>query len=166
MDEQFFDKIKSGAYKTKDNAGRWAKEVAKRTSNAVNHAKLAFAVNDANSKVKDICAEIGKSIYSNYLDGKEVPEELKPSLEQLDKLMEEIEAINAKIAELKNSLKCPECGAFNPTDSEFCAKCGSPLGSEESGGENIVDDAFEEADAAADDDEDEEVIVINPKKPE
>ncbi|MGN0163747.1 MAG: hypothetical protein ACI4EA_09265, partial [Candidatus Ornithomonoglobus sp.] len=97
MDDQLFEKIKSGAYKTKDNAGRWAKEVAKRTSNAVTHAKLAFAVSETNSKVKDIYAEIGKTIYADYLDGKEASEELKPSLEQIDKLMEEIEALNAKI---------------------------------------------------------------------
>ncbi|MGN0181136.1 MAG: zinc ribbon domain-containing protein [Candidatus Ornithomonoglobus sp.] len=171
MDEQLFEKIKSGAYRTKDNAGRWAKEVAKRTSNAVTHAKLAFAVNETNSKVKDIYAEIGKTIYADYLDGKEASEELKPSLEQIDKLMEEIEALNAKIAELKNSLKCPECGAFNATDAGFCSKCGTPLEAEASDAEYTVDEAFAQAEAEdsapePDEDDDDEVIIINPKKPE
>ena len=171
MDDQLFEKIKSGAYKTKDNAGRWAKEVAKRTTNAVTHAKLAFAVNETNSKVKDIYAEIGKTIYSDYLDGKDAPEELKPSLQQIDKLMEEIDALNSKIAELKNSLKCPECGAFNATDAGFCSKCGTPLEAASSDACDTVDEAFaqaEEAEAETEPDEDDgdEVIIINPKKPE
>ena len=59
MDE-FLDKIKDGASKTKDAAERLAKEVAKRTSNAIRITKLSYAMNDANNKIKDIYAKIGK----------------------------------------------------------------------------------------------------------
>lgn len=169
MDKQFIDRLKSGATKTRDNAEKWAKEAAKRTSNAVNHAKLAYAANEANGKVRDIYAEIGKTIYTQYLDGAEPAEELKASLEQIDKLMEDIEIINTKIAELKNSVKCPECGAFNPNDADFCSKCGSTLENADDTEEYSVDEAFEQAaaeDPAEDDDDDEDIIIINPKKPE
>jgi ribosomal protein L40E len=169
MYEQILDKIKNGATKAKDNAEKLAKEAAKRTSKALTHTKLAFAANEANNKVNDIYEEIGKTIYSAYLDGKETDESLKPSLEQLDKLMEEIEMINAKIAELKNSLRCPECGAYNSTDADFCSKCGSPLDTTQEA-EEETEDTPEQAE---DDDVeyeveigDEDVIVINPKKPE
>ena len=56
MDE-FFDKLKDGAYKAKGGAERIAKEVAKRTSNAITYTKLTFAVNEAQNKVKDIYTE-------------------------------------------------------------------------------------------------------------
>lgn len=162
MDE-IFDKIRNGASKAKSSAEKLAKKVAKSTSNAITHTKLAYASNEANSKVKDIYAEIGKTLYAKYLDGKVEDEEFAPSFDQLDKLMEEIEMISAKIAELKNSIKCPECGAFSPSDSAFCSKCGSALEIEtDEDDEDDIESAFEEADI----DDEEDVIIINPKKPE
>ncbi len=161
MDE-FFDKIKDGASKAKDSAGKIAKEVAKRTTKAITHTKLAFAVNETQNKVKDIYSEIGKEIYAQHLEGADFGEYFADYFDQLDKLMEEIEMINSKMAELKNSLKCPECGAYNSNDSEFCSKCGAHIKDKDvSDDKDDIEDAFN----AAEDDE-EEVIVINPKKPE
>lgn len=165
MDE-IFDRIKGSATKAKDGATKIAKEVAKRTTNAITHTKLTFAVNETQNKVKDIYGEIGKNLYAKYLDGENCGEEFIDSFEQLDKLMDEVEALNSKIAELKNSLKCPECGAYNPNESDFCAKCGAHLVKEdvEEEAEADIEEAF--AEAETDDEDDEEVIVINPKKPE
>lgn len=165
MDE-IFDKIKDGATKAKDSATKIAREVAKRTTNAITHTKLAFAVNETQNKIKDIYGEIGKNLYAKYLDGKECGDEFSDSFDQLDKLMDEVEALNAKIAELKNSLKCPECGAYNPTEADFCSKCGARLVKEDEAKEDDadIDEAFAEAETEEDDEE--EVIVINPKKPE
>ena len=62
MDE-FFDKLKDGASKAKDAAERLAKEVTKRTSNAITSTKLSYSINEANNKAEDIFAKIGKGIY-------------------------------------------------------------------------------------------------------
>lgn len=159
MDE-LFDKIKDGASKAKDGASKIAKEVAKRTTNAIAITKLSFSVNEAQSKIKDIYTEIGKSLYTKHLDGNDYAE-FEDELAQIDKLMTEIETLNDKIAELKNSLKCRECGALNPNTSDYCAKCGSVLPKESN------DDDVEEDSVFADDsDDDEEVIIITPQKPE
>lgn len=165
MDE-FFGKIKGGATKAMDSAEKIAREVAKRTSNAITHTKLAFSANEANSKVKDIYAEMGKELYAKHLNGEETDEVFTASFEQIDKLMDEIEMINAKIAELKNSVKCPECGAFNAPESEYCSKCGSQLADAEEVTEEDIDEALNEAEADAAEEDEEDVIVINPKKPE
>ena len=165
MDE-IFGKIRGGATKAKDGATKIAKEVAKRTTNAITHTKLTFAVNETQNKIKDIYGEIGKNLYAKYLDGEDCGEEFADSFDQLDKLMEEVEALNSKIAELKNSLKCPECGAYNPNESDFCAKCGAHLVKESDAeeAETDIEEAF--AEAEVDEEDEEEVIVINPKKPE
>ena len=172
MDE-FFDKLKDGAYKAKGGAERIAKEVAKRTSNAITYTKLTFAVNEAQNKVKDIYTEIGKNMYEKYLEGETYDETFISSFEQIDKLMDEIAALNEKTAELKNTLRCPECGAHNPADADYCIKCGSQLShdadDESDDYEDDIDTAYDEAEAAADDgddDDDEDVIIINAKKPE
>lgn len=126
MDE-FFDKLKGGASKAKDGAERIAKKVVKHTSDAITNTKLSISINEANNKIKDIYSEIGKDIYIKYLDG-ELPEsEFQASFEQIDKLMEDIDSLNAKKAELKNSLCCSECNTFNPLSADYCSKCGAPL---------------------------------------
>ena len=125
MDE-FLDKIKDGASKTKDAAERLAKEVAKRTSNAITSTKLSYAINDANNKIKDIYAEIGKTMYEKYLDNGE-ESDFASEFEKISVLMQDIEILETKKAELKNVLRCAECSTLNPTTSEYCAKCGAKL---------------------------------------
>lgn len=170
MDE-FFDRLKDGAYKAKGGAERIAKEFAKRTTNAITYTKLSFALNEAQKNVNDIYAEIGKSMYEKYLDGEPVDEALSTSFEQLDRLMDEIASLNEKTAELRNSIKCPECGASNPAEADFCIKCGSHLSHDKDEDEDEVKididlDDMEDAAADDDDDDDDDVIIINAKKPE
>ena len=161
MDE-FIDKLKDGAIKAKDGAGRIAKEVAKRTSNAITHTKLSFLVNDTRGKIKDICSSIGQAAYEKYLEGDAVDGEFTSQFEQLDALMEELDALNEKIAELQNSQSCKVCGAKNNNDAEYCSKCGAKL--ERIDGQ--PEEAEEEDDTSFNEDSDEDVIVIDPKKPE
>lgn len=167
MDE-LFDKLKDGASKAKDNAEKIAKRVAHRTSNVISQTKLTFAVNEAQNKIKDAYSEIGKIMYKKHLDGAETDESFTDLIEQIDKLMNEVSMLNDKIAELKNSLKCPECGAFNTVDSEYCCKCGAHLKSESEDDEVVldVDEAFETAEDSIEYNTDEDVITIDPKKPE
>ena len=160
MDE-FFDKIKDGASKVKDGAELVAREVAKRTSNAIAHTKLSFAINQAQSKIKDVYTEIGENLYAQHLEGAEFDESINAYFEQLDKLNDEIDSLNAKRAELKNSLQCTECGAFNAKSAVFCSKCGAKI--EDAEGTAVEDDIEDAFDEAADDDEE---IVIEPKEPE
>ncbi len=151
--EELFDKIKDGASKTKDAAGRLAKEVAKRTSNAITSTKLSYAINDANNKIKDIYAEIGKTIYEKYLDGEAVDSEFTDAFEKINAFMDDIENLEAKKAELKNVLRCPDCNTLNPLTSEFCAKCGAKL-------------TVPETDEVDTEEDIEDVITITPEKGE
>lgn len=158
MDE-FFDKLKDGAFRVKDGAELVAREIAKRTSEAITHTKLSFAINQAQSKIKDVYTEIGESLYAQHVSGTDIDESLVPYFEQLDKLNDEIDSLNSKRAELINSLQCSECGAFNSKDAVFCSKCGSKFDPADKAAAEDVDDDFI-------DDDDEEEIIIEPKKPE
>lgn len=152
--EELFDKIKDGASKTKEAAGHLAKKVAKRTSNAITSTKLSYSISEANGKIKDIYAQIGKALYEKYLNGETVSD-FVDEFEKIDALMHDIEALQDKKAELKNALRCPECDTLNSTDSEYCSKCGTPLAK-----------ACDVDEVNADDDEIEEVITITPEKGE
>lgn len=158
MDE-FFDMIKDGASRVRDGAEIVAREIAKRTSEAITHTKLSFAITQAQSKIQDVYTEIGESLYAQHVNGTDIDESLVPYFEQLDKLNEEIDSLNSKRAELLNTLQCSECGAFNATDAVFCSKCGSKFKSAEAAAAEDKDDRFVE-------DNNDEEIIIEPKKPE
>ena len=108
---------------------------------------------------------MGKTLYEKYLETEDFDPEFKIPLEQIDKLTDDAAVIAEQLAELRNSLKCPECGTLNPSDADYCKKCGSRLADDE--------DTDTEYDGSEDDgdmddipDDDQEIIIINPKKPE
>lgn len=152
MDE-LFDKIKDGASKAKDVAEKMAKKAAKHTSNAITSTKLSYSINEAKGHITDIYAEIGKTVYEKYLNGGAVDSEFTSEFEKISTLMNDIEELQAKKAELKNMVHCDNCDTINPSSSEYCSKCGAKL--------NSCDDEIIE-----DDDDTEEVITITPSKGE
>lgn len=155
MDE-IMNKIKDTASKAKDEAGKFAKIFAKRTSNAISSTKLSISISEANSKIKDIYTEIGEKMYEKYLNDETTDSEFETAFRQIDKLMVDIGELYDKKAELKNSRRCKACGALNDAEADFCSKCGATL---ECDDDDVVID--EDADDTVDD-----VITITPEQGE
>ena len=86
----FFEKLKTGAYKTKDEAVKIGKHVIDKANGAVNVAKLNYAINDTENKIKDIYAEVGKKLYMTRETGKLPEDEINKSFEKIDKLISNI----------------------------------------------------------------------------
>lgn len=118
--DNFVNKIKAKLNKAVDGAEKYANIAVDKTSSLIDKAKLSVAVNDAEKKIKDIMAQIGEYVYSNYSDGADFPEEIASKCA-------EIEALKEEIAELKKAVICPNCGEYNPSDNEFCGKCGEKI---------------------------------------
>ena len=75
----FFEKLKTGAYKTKDEAVKIGKHVIDKANGAVNVAKLNYAINDTENKIKDIYVEVGKKLYMTRETGKLPEDEINKS---------------------------------------------------------------------------------------
>lgn len=161
----FFEQVKVNAYKTKDEAVKIGKQVIDKANNVMSRTKLNFAINDAENKIKDIYAEIGQKIYSEYLSGNNVIEGLDESCNQIDKLFEEISALKEKMAELKDSLKCSSCGSYNAQGSIFCSSCGAALVGDDASDSSADEENFEEEEENASETV-KRVITIKAKRPE
>lgn len=151
--EDFFEKVKLNANKAKDEAVKFGKQVADKAENIAAQTKLKFAISDTEGKIKEFYAEIGKKVYSSYTRGEWVDDEIEAKCKKVDTLIEEVNSLREKLSELKESVKCPECGEYNDKENMFCAKCGARM----------------EEDAQAEEynnDEDENVITIQAVKPE
>ena len=126
MDE-FVEKIKSGAAKVFTEAEKFTNSAVEKTSSVVNQTKLNYAVGVNEKKIKDVFAQIGKAVYDEYKNGGECPEAIADDLKLIDSLYDEIAELKAKIADMKNSVVCSKCGAYNTNESIFCSQCGEKL---------------------------------------
>lgn len=149
--EEVFDKIKEQANKAKDGAVQVTKSVLEKTNSFVNQTKLKFSISEAENKIKDVYAEIGKCVYENYHNTGVVVDGTEEKISKIDDIYDEIAELKKQLSELKDGEKCPSCGEYNDSDDLFCSKCGAKIKSEdENGGSYSYDD---------------NVVIIKAKKP-
>lgn len=129
--EEVFDKIKVQANKAKDGAVKLTKTVIDKTNNVVHQTKLKFAISEVKGKVNDIYTEMGKAVYDEYEKTGEITEQLAEKCGKIDALMEEMTELKERLAELKETVRCAECGSYNHMDDVYCSKCGKKLETEE-----------------------------------
>lgn len=156
--EDLFDKLKDGMSKAKDGAEQVAKSIVKHTSNAINGTKLSISINEANNKIKDIYTQIGKAIYEAHIseDGSDL--NFDEEFAQIEQLKQDVETLSVKKAELKDSVRCHECGTLNKTEADFCFKCGATLDKAADKDTDFADEYYDANDNADD------TIIITPQK--
>lgn len=114
----FLDKLS----KTITNTG---KDVAKKTKDLTETAKINSQISSEQKKIEDVKAKIGNIYYSQYKYV--LLENLIPLCNELDEAYEKIELYKAQIIEIKGIVSCPNCGAELTDESSFCSKCGTKI---------------------------------------
>lgn len=161
--DDFFETLKGHANTAKESAIKIGKQVYEKTSNVVSQTKLNFAINETESKVKDVYCEMGKLVYADYISNGGTTEEFEELCLKADDLISEIESLREKVAELKESVKCKKCNAYNKDGDVYCSKCGSKLYDEEA----VETEASQEE--VADETEEKpvkKVVTIKAKRPQ
>ena len=149
MDE-IFDKIKSYADMAISRAGKVGKAAAAKTENVVARAKVKYAINETEGQIKSIYTALGAKVYLKYLEGEgNITGDWAEDCEKISSFNEELDSLRVQLAELRESVKCESCGAYNGIDNDYCAKCGAKLPKNET--EDSTPSADEEdLEAAAD----------------
>ncbi len=159
--DDFFEKLKSGAEEFKKGAKKVTKQVVRKTNDAVSQTKLSFAINETENKISEVYEEMGRGVYRDYLKNGETSESMKECCAQVDKLLAEVDGLKEKVAELKQSVKCPGCGEYNRNGSFYCSKCGTQLIKNEDAEDAEDDEAEEEVQEAPV----KKVVTIHARKP-
>ena len=126
MDE-FVSKVKKGMTKAFESAEKLTSAAVSKTGNIVEQTKTNYAISNTEDRIHEYLAQIGQMVYEEYQSGSEFPEKIDVICKDIDALREEIASMKEKIADLKNAVVCPACGAYNDSDSSYCAKCGEKL---------------------------------------
>lgn len=115
----FFSKLGKKASKT-------YQVTKEKAVNLSEELKLKGKINDLKDKIEDIYIEIGKIVYNEIKDGKDVSkEEVTEKCEVISNYKEKIEKLQSDILALKNVVRCANCGVELDLGDPFCYKCGT-----------------------------------------
>ena len=88
--------------------------------------KIKSKISDLKDKIEKIYNEIGKTVYNEVKDGRDVcKEEITEKCEEISKYKDEIEKLQSEILTLKKVVKCSNCGEDLDLGDTFCYKCGT-----------------------------------------
>lgn len=101
--------------------------VGKKSGDFISLQKLKIDVAKTNSLISKDFETLGRIVYTNMKNSAEPDDgtdEIVASIREHRKTLRELEKM---ISENKGTLLCAECGNTNPSEADFCSKCGSRL---------------------------------------
>lgn len=102
-----------------------AMKTIQKTQELSETARLNGQILEAEMKLKDVYAKIGKKYVALQ------KEEVEPEMEELLKVVRtgetKIAEYRRKLADVKGLTKCEYCGADIGKDAAFCSACGKPV---------------------------------------
>lgn len=118
----FFDKLGEKISST-------SKDVAKKTKDLTEIAKINMQINSEEDKIKSKYLEVGKLYYQLYQDTPAEP--FAELCNELTASINHIESSKRQILSIKGVEICANCGAEIPLDTSFCGSCGAKVQEEE-----------------------------------
>lgn len=120
MNMNAFDEVFMKAKELANVAGNKAQEVAE-------IAKLRLQATQMKSDIDANYTKLGEITYELHKAETENDELINMCVSEIESQISELAALNDKIDEMKNVVKCPACMAANPMGALFCARCGAAL---------------------------------------
>ena len=117
----FFDEIGKKISVT----GKGAVQQAK---NYTEMSRLKGLVAENRKRIESLYCEIGKDYYEKHRE--DLTAENRDRMEAIQSFYEQIGQWEEQIKEIRESVRCPQCGAMVPASSRFCNECGYEMGSE------------------------------------
>lgn len=108
-----------------DDVKKLGKNVADKGKDLVEVTKLNSQIGTEQGKINEIFGRIGAQVYENYKAGNDSG--FGEFCAQVAELEAKINELRQKVMEIKDSAKCPNCGAEVAKDVAFCPKCGTKM---------------------------------------
>jgi len=137
----FFDQFLSKAKDVVDVAGQ-------KTGEMVELSKLKLQAVQTNSDIQKAYERLGAIVYEQEKNGTDNSDLIRVCVSEIDSLLISLNEVNDKIADNRNAVRCPNCGANNPEEAIYCSRCGSSLAVKE---EPVAEAAVEAEPVAAED---------------
>ncbi|MCD7709437.1 MAG: zinc ribbon domain-containing protein [Clostridiales bacterium] len=99
--------------------------VSQKTKNFTDEARMKSEINDMDRQINRLYVAIGQNYYQAHKDDASAAD--KESMDEITRLIGEINTRQDKINMNKGMIKCPNCGAALQAGSVFCNSCGKEL---------------------------------------
>lgn len=109
--------------KAKDLAG----VAGSKTQEVVELTKLHLQVTQLKSDIDANYQKLGEIVFELNKAGTQNDELIHMCVSEIQSQLDELAALNHKIDEMKNVVKCPQCMAANPVGALYCSRCGFSL---------------------------------------
>lgn len=107
------------------SAKNLADKAGKATDKAVEYSKLKYQSMQLASDLRGLYEKLGNAVYTmvkSDFDNKDLMDSI---ISEIDHVKDALQEINIQMAEYRNSVVCPACGAVNDKDACYCNKCGN-----------------------------------------
>ncbi len=111
----------------KSKVTEMSKSAMQKSNEIVEVTKINLAIGDAQSEIDKILKDMGKIIYDAYLEGENFGEEIESKCTKISEIIDNINDMKEKLAELKRVKICPNCEGENEPNATFCSKCGNKM---------------------------------------
>lgn len=125
--KELLERIRSTAADAADAAAGTARVAGKRAGQMVDVAKLNVQLFDLSGEYNDVLRQLGEVMYQTHKGESQDEEKIAGLLAQADELSGKIAELRERIAALRQSRTCPNCGAVCGKDDQFCRRCGGSL---------------------------------------
>ncbi len=108
-----------------DDVKKFGKNITDKGKDVIEITKLNSQIGTEKDKIKDLYVKIGEQVYKSFGAGESSAfDELCVQIKEIEAKVDEL---SAKVLELKNAAKCPNCGAEVTKETLFCSKCGAKI---------------------------------------
>lgn len=104
-----------------------AQTVVKKTGELLEASKIKYSIFDLKSDIKKLYAQIGEMYYQNKKSGEQDENSMQELCDLIDAKYAQIDALNAKLEDVKNQAKCPACGRICDAELNYCPFCGAEM---------------------------------------
>jgi len=125
--KEIFEKVKATASIAYAAAGKAAEAAGKKAGEMVESTKLNLQVFDLNTEIEILYKEIGKLVYKTHIGDDVDAEEVDKQISAIDEKYAKINELRQKLAELKHTMQCPNCGKEVEKNDTYCKSCAYKL---------------------------------------
>ena len=130
MDErvkELLERVRGTAGAATGAAAGTARAAGRAAGQMVDVAKLNVQLFDLNGEYNDLLRQLGQVMVDAHHGQAEDPEKVAALLERADETAGRAAELKERIADLRQSQACPDCGAPCGKGDRFCRACGRQL---------------------------------------
>lgn len=104
-----------------------AETAGRKTGELVELGKIKLKIADLRREIAAACEGLGRLVYDSSVSGESIDDMVEACVAHIGELTAQKEALEEKILESKNVVRCTACGVLNENTALFCNQCGAKL---------------------------------------